>query len=173
MKKSIPLILSIIGKSDSGKTTLILKLLPALKRKGYKVAVAKHCPCGFDLDLEGKDSFKFTQAGGEATFLTSPDRIALIRPKKGASDIKENLENYFSDFDLVLMEGYNSDSNIKKMQVFRKIIGGHVLSSPEIVGYVSDDSPRTDKPVYGVDDILGIVSFIETFMVNERIGGKV
>lgn len=173
MKKTTPRILSIIGKSDSGKTTLILKLLPALKRKGYKVAVAKHCPRGFDLDLKGKDSFKFTQAGGEATFLSSPDTVALIRPKKGASNIKENLGNYFSDFDLVLMEGYNSDSGIKKMQVFRKIIGGPVLSSREIIGYVSDDSLRTDKPVHGADDIQGIVSFIEVLMAKEKIGGKV
>ena len=49
---SAPLILSVVGKSDSGKTTLILKLLPELKKRRYRIAVAKHCPHGFDLDIE-------------------------------------------------------------------------------------------------------------------------
>ena len=46
-----PVILSIIGKSDSGKTTLILKLLRELRKRKYRVAVAKHCPHGFNLDV--------------------------------------------------------------------------------------------------------------------------
>ena len=120
---SAPFILSIIGKSDSGKTTLILKLLPELRKRRYRVAVAKHCPHGFDLDIEGKDSWKFAQAGGEGIFLSSPRDIAVLRPRGDSLDIKGQLQNYFSDFDIVLMEGYNSKSGIKKIEIIRKGIG--------------------------------------------------
>jgi len=159
--KTRPFILSIIGKSDSGKTTLILKLLPELKTRGKRIGVAKHCPCGFDLDIEGKDSWRFTQAGSEGTFLSSDEGIALLRPRESLSNIKERLQNYFSDFDLVLMEGYNNEPGIKKIQIIRSQIGGTALSADEIIAYISDMSIATDKPVYHPDDIPGIVSFIE------------
>ena len=161
INKNPPLILSIIGRSDSGKTTLILKLLPELKTKGYKVAVAKRCPHGFDLDIEGKDSFRFTQAGAEGTFLSSEESIALIRPKQGVASIKQRLLDYFLDFDIVLMEGYNNEFGIKKMQIIRSSIEDAVLSSDEIIAYVSDMTLNTDKPVYKPDDIKSIISFIE------------
>ena len=166
MGKNAPIVLSIIGKSDSGKTTLILKLLPELKRRGYKVAVAKHCPCGFDLDIEGKDSYKFSQAGGVGTFLSSEEEIALLRPREGLSNLKEKLQNYFSDFDLVLMEGYNNEPGIKKIQIIRS--GIREMDSPldEIIAYISDMPLDKDKPVYNLDDISGIISFIETLKEN-------
>ena len=162
MDKNAPVILSIIGKHDSGKTTLILKLLPQLRRRGYKVAVAKHCPCGFDLDREGKDSYRFSQAGGEGTFLSSQEQIALVRPREGLLNLKERLKNYFSDFDFVLLEGYNNQRGIKKVQIIRQGIGDEDLALDEIVAYISDMPLDKDKPVYKPDDISGIISFIET-----------
>jgi molybdopterin-guanine dinucleotide biosynthesis protein B len=162
MDKNIPLILSVIGKPDSGKTTLILKLIPELKRKGYKVAVAKHCPRGFDLDVEGKDSWKFTQEGAEGTFLSSEEKIAVIKPKGKKLNIKERLQDYFSDFDIVLMEGYNNESGIEKIQIIRSLVVSKVICPEEIVAYISDMPLNTDKPVYKPDDIPGIISFIES-----------
>jgi len=161
MKKIVPLILSIVGKPDSGKTTLILKLLKEFKKRGYRVAVAKHCPCGFDLDIEGKDSWRFTQAGAEGIFLSSDNEESVIRPKENSSNIKEKLQNYFSDFDIVLMEGYNFEAGINKVQLIRSSIGAEV-SSVEIIAYVSDMPLSTDKPVYKPDDTLSIISFLET-----------
>lgn len=162
MKKKAPVILSIIGKSDSGKTTLILKLLPELKNGGYKVAVAKHCPCGFDLDVKGKDSYRFSQAGASGTFLSSGDKVAVIRPKEDLMTLKEKLQDWFMDFDFVLMEGYNDELGVQKIQIIRKGIGGDIISSDEVIGYVSDMALDVKKPIYGPDDILGIMSFVGT-----------
>lgn len=120
MSKNGPFILSVVGESDSGKTTLILKLLPELKKKGYRVAVAKHCPCGFDLDLEGKDSWKFAQAGGEGTFLSSAGSMAVIRPREEILNLKEKLQNYFKDFDIVLTEGYTDEPGIDKVLLVKE-----------------------------------------------------
>ena len=166
MDKNIPLIFAIIGKSDSGKTRLILRLLPELKKMGYKVAVAKHCPRGFDLDIKGKDSYRFSQAGARGIFLSSKTTEAVIKPRKDSSNVKQRLQNYFSDFDIVLMEGYNHESGIKKMQIIRRDIDGTPLASNEIIAYISDMPLDTDKPVYKPDDISGIISFIETLRGN-------
>ena len=159
--KARPFILSIIGKSDSGKTTLILKLLKEFKKLGNSVAVAKHCPHGFDLDIEGKDSWRFSQAGSEGIFLTSDEQFVVIRPKESSLNLKDRLENYFSDFDIVLMEGYNDETGIKKIQIIRRVVGGEQDNSDDTIAYISDMSLNTDKPIYKPDDISGIISFIE------------
>ena len=164
MDKNIPFILSIVGESDSGKTTLILKLLPELKRKGYKVAVAKHCPRGFDLDVQGKDSWRFTQAGGEGIFLSSDKDEAIMRLKKDELNMGAKLKNYFSDFDIVLMEGYNHEPGIKKMRIIRSGMGAQESTSDETIACVSDMQLNTDKPVYKPGDISGIISFIESLI---------
>jgi len=161
MSKKEPAILSIIGKSDSGKTTLILKLLPELKRKGYNVAVAKHCPCGFDLDVEGKDSWNFTKAGSKGVYLSSRDKVALIRPKEKGFNLRKKLKEYFKDFPIVLLEGYKDEADIDKIQIMREKIGGELLTTTDILAYVSDMKLETNKPIYNPDDISGIVSFIE------------
>ena len=72
-------IVSVVGKSDSGKTTLIEKLVPELTRRGYRVATVKHDMHGFEVDREGKDSWRHKQAGAHTVVIASPQKIALIR----------------------------------------------------------------------------------------------
>lgn len=162
MRKKRPIILAVVGKSDSGKTTLILKLLPKLKRKGYKVAVAKHCPAGFNLDMKGKDSWKFTQKGANGIFLSSPNEEALIRNCTKVLRLKDKLQDYFVDFDIVLLEGYKGAPGIKKIQIIRREIGGKVLDNDEIIAYISDIALKTKKLVLKLDDLPGIISVIES-----------
>ena len=96
--------ISIIGKSESGKTTLIEKLIPEMKRRGYRVGSVKHTAHGFNMDQEGKDSFRHQKAGAETVAVASPHQIVLI--KNVVSDSLENLEAYFTDMDLLFVEGY-------------------------------------------------------------------
>ena len=161
-----PLILSIVGKPDSGKTTLILKLLPELEKRRYRVAVAKHCPHGFDLDVEGKDSWKFSRAGAEGILLTSTRSLALLRPKEGSFNMKERLQNYFPDLDIALIEGYNDEADIKKIEIIREEIGKMDSDIDGVIAYVSDMHLETEKRVFGPDDISGIADFIETLKEN-------
>ncbi len=84
----MPFIVGITGKSDTGKTTLILKLIPELTKRGYKVGTVKNCPHSFNIDKEGKDSYKFSKEGSKGVLLTSSNEIAFIR-KKDKGDIKE------------------------------------------------------------------------------------
>ncbi len=163
---SAPLILSVVGKSDSGKTTLILKLLPELKKRRYRVAVAKHCPHGFDLDIEGKDSWKFTQAGAEGILLTSVGSFALLRPKEDSLSMRERLQNYFSDVDIVLMEGYDNEPGIEKIEIIREEIGEMGSDIDGVIAYVSDMRVETEKRVFSPDDISAVADFIETLKEN-------
>ena len=76
-------IVSIVGKSNSGKTTLIEKLIAELTRRGWRVATIKHNRHGFEIDHEGKDSWRHKQAGAVATVVASPRRIAVIEDTEG------------------------------------------------------------------------------------------
>ena len=167
---SKPFILSIVGKSDSGKTTLILKLLPELKKRGYRVAAVKHCPCGFDLDIEGKDSWEFTRAGSVGVLLTSPEEIAILRYGECSLSIKGMAEKYFDNVDIVLMEGYNDASGVEKMEVVREGIGRLETIPEKVIAYVSNMELDTEKRIFPPDDVPAIADFIETFARSENGG---
>lgn len=99
-------IVSIVGKSDSGKTTLIEKLLPELVRRGYKVATVKHDVHGFDVDRQGKDSWRHKKAGAHTVVISSPTKLALIRDVDHDADLMELRDKYIREVDLILSEGF-------------------------------------------------------------------
>ena len=71
-------IVSFVGRSNSGKTTLIERVIPELVRAGYKVATVKHAGHGFDLDTEGKDSWRHKQAGASSVVVLSKGSMAMF-----------------------------------------------------------------------------------------------
>src|SRR5512139_3009548 len=111
-------IVSIVGKSDSGKTTLIEKLIAELTNRGFRVATIKHNRHGFDIDHEGKDSWRHKRAGAVATVVASPVRIALIEDTTRDYDLAEIRNLYIRNADIVLAEGYKHNPH-PKIEVFR------------------------------------------------------
>ncbi|ADC65081.1 molybdopterin-guanine dinucleotide biosynthesis protein B [Ferroglobus placidus DSM 10642] len=101
------MIISFVGTSDSGKTTLLTKVIPILVERGLKVAVVKHHSHGdFEIDKEGKDSWKLYQAGADVV-ISSPVKMAFIK-RATNDDLDEIYERYLKgDYDLVLTEGFN------------------------------------------------------------------
>ncbi|RLA80547.1 MAG: molybdopterin-guanine dinucleotide biosynthesis protein B [Epsilonproteobacteria bacterium] len=90
------------GPSNSGKTTLIIKVSNILQDSGYKVAIVKHDPKDkATFDKEGKDSFKFSQTGADVA-VVSPNKTTIF--KKQTSDI-DSLIDIFNEFDFLLVEG--------------------------------------------------------------------
>jgi molybdopterin-guanine dinucleotide biosynthesis protein B len=71
-------ILSVVGRSNAGKTTLIVKMIAELVRRGYRVATIKHNRHGFEIDHEGKDSWRHKQAGARITVIASPHQVAVV-----------------------------------------------------------------------------------------------
>ena len=84
MEKKKPFVIGIEGFSGSGKTTLTEKLIPYFKSKGYMIAVIKHDAHGFDMDREGKDTFRFTAAGADLVMISSETRSTRILPTRSA-----------------------------------------------------------------------------------------
>lgn len=168
MNRLNPLVVSVVGNSGAGKTTLIERLLRELSRRKYRVAAVKHCPQGFDMDAEGKDSWRFTQAGASGVFLTSPGRVGLIEDMEPVPGLKSIAEHYFPSFDIVLGEGFSEDKEVAKIVVLRKGVSDYVKSpQDDILALVSDFEIKADKPVFNPDDVSGIADFIEQLLVGE------
>jgi|Deesub1362A_J573_1020465.scaffolds.fasta_scaffold11989_2 molybdopterin-guanine dinucleotide biosynthesis protein B len=103
----MPVVVSIVGSPDSGKTSLIEKIVPFLKKRGLKVAVVKHHAHGdFEYDVEGKDSWKHYNAGADV-IISSPSKFALIRRTEELYSLDSVVSKYLNDYDLVLTEGFN------------------------------------------------------------------
>lgn len=111
------------GFKNSGKTTLITALIPLLKQHGLRIAVIKHDRHGFEMDHEGTDTYKFREAGAEGIAIASPGRTAILQE---AELELESLIQLYSDYDLVLVEGY-------KMGPYPKLV---LLRGPEDIELV-------------------------------------
>jgi len=109
---SKPFVIQIVGYKDSGKTTLIGRLLPLFSSMNLRVAVIKHDAHGFEIDHSGTDTYAYRQHGAVAIAITSPDRTALIEEQE--TSLKELIER-FGGYDLILVEGH-------KQEAFPKIV---------------------------------------------------
>ncbi|MCR4923802.1 MAG: cyclic pyranopterin monophosphate synthase MoaC [Lachnospiraceae bacterium] len=153
------------GFSASGKTCLIEKLIPIFKDMGLKVFVIKHDVHGFEMDREGKDTYRFKKAGAFSVMISSKESYAKI------SDEKRSLEDMLrecEDADIVLVEGYKY-SNIKKLGIASERTG-YKLPCPirDYLAIVTDDregkkwdiSSTYSCPVFDLDDPGSIAAFI-------------
>ncbi|OIP37680.1 MAG: molybdopterin-guanine dinucleotide biosynthesis protein B [Deltaproteobacteria bacterium CG2_30_63_29] len=108
MSQEIP-VLSIIGRQNSGKTTAVVNLVPLLKARGLTVATAKHTHHGYEMDTEGKDSWRHHQAGAAAVAVVGPTTGVLFidRPADPLSTLRSGTAGAF---DVILAEGFRSES---------------------------------------------------------------
>jgi molybdopterin-guanine dinucleotide biosynthesis protein B len=156
-------IVSIVGKSDSGKTTLIEKLLPELVRRGFRIATVKHDVHGFEVDREGKDSWRHKKAGAHTVIISSPQKVALIRDVEKDLTLDELRERLVQDVDLILSEGYKKDVQ-PKIEIFRKEKHKELLCGPKdnLIAIVSNQTFDIGVPCFGLDDMKGLGDFIES-----------
>ena len=124
-------IISIVGKSDSGKTNFLEAIIPKLKEKGLRVGTIKHDVHGFDIDKPGKDTWRHKQAGADLVLISSPYKISLIKDVDKDSELDELREKYIDDVDLILTEGYKSGDKAK-VEIFRPAKHSEQLCDPEV-----------------------------------------
>lgn len=165
----MPPIISIVSKKNSGKTTLIEKLIPELSRRGYRVGTIKHDVHGFDVDREGKDSWRHKRARARAVAISSPWKIALVKDVGEEMEIDQIVAKYFADMDLVLTEGYKRGGK-PQIEVFRSAAHATPLHDGKnlgtLVAIASDVPVDLDVPRFDVDDAAAIVDFIEFRFLN-------
>ena len=162
-------IISIVGKSDSGKTTLIEKLVPELVRRGYRVATVKHDVHGFEVDREGKDSWRHKQAGAHTVIISSPQKVALIRDVEKDSTLDEIRGRWVQDVDLLLSEGYKKDVQ-PKIEVFRKEKHKKLLCTKKdnLIAIVSNRKFNVGVPCFHLEDMKGLSNFIEKEFLKSK-----
>jgi molybdopterin molybdotransferase len=166
-------IISIVGRSESGKTLLMEQLIVEFKGRGYKIAALKHSHCGaIEVDQPGKDTWKFAQAGSDAVCISSPRKLAFIKQSDHDLRIDEVLPIIGPEFDLILVEGFKK-SELPKIEVHRKELGNDLLCSPEelwaIVTDGSLDAPLADGyrvPILSWADTAKIADSIEKTFVR-------
>ncbi|RUA00914.1 MAG: molybdopterin-guanine dinucleotide biosynthesis protein B [Deltaproteobacteria bacterium] len=157
----MPPIVSIVGKSKSGKTTLVEKLIPELKRRGYRIGTIKHAHHGFTLDQKGKDSARHRAAGADAVIVSSPHTLAMVRNQSEESI--ESLAIFLNDMDLVIVEGFKRMDQ-PKIEVCRSDNHKSPITPPptQLIAFVSDMDVFVEVPRFGLEEIERIADMIET-----------
>ena len=157
----MPHALCIVGQRHVGKTTLIERLLPELRRRGYRVATVKRPAHHFDFDLPGKDSRRHFEAGAEASVVYADDKVALVRRTARPPRLEQILAECLPDADLVLVEGHKT-SALPKIEVFRT--GTHPLplydGQPAWLAIASDAPLDLGIPWLNLSDAASIADFI-------------
>ncbi len=156
----------ITGWKNAGKTTLMVALVELLTARGLRIATVKHAHHNFDIDHEGKDSFRHRAAGATEVIVSSASRWALIHENRGQgeNDEEASLEDLLAhlspDIDLVLVEGFKSGAH-EKIQVYRGQ-ENETLLAPQDKSIVA---VATDQQLEGIltlplDDPGAIADFI-------------
>ena len=157
-------ILSIVSKKNCGKTTLIEKLIPELKRRGYRVGTIKHDTHGFDIDHEGKDTFRHKAAGADVVAISCPWKLSVIKDVQEEMTPEQIVKQYFEAVDIVLTEGYKH-AGLPQVEVFRREAHHQPLHTKErpdtLVALVSDVCLDLGVPHIDINDVTALADLIE------------
>lgn len=159
MVSPIP-ILCFVGRSNSGKTTLIERLIQELVRAGYRVATIKHAGHGFDLDTEGKDSWRHKRAGASAVIVLSRGSLAMFSDVSEQIKVEELRDRFLDhEFDLIIAEGWKSEG-YPKIIVVRDQMGEVAVSPEGLLAVVSHKPLAAPVPRLDPDDVKGLSELI-------------
>ncbi len=155
-----PPILSVVGCSNSGKTTLIERVIPELTRMGYRVATVKHAGHGFDLDTEGKDSWRHKRAGAGTVVVVSKGSLAMFADVPEEMNVEDVRERFLDGrADLIIAEGWKGGRD-PKIVVVRERLDEVNVSGGDVLAVVSTHPIDTAVPCIDRDDIAAVVTLI-------------
>ena len=165
-------IVSLVGKSNAGKTTLLEKIVRELTSRGYRIATVKHDAHSFEIDHEGKDSWRHKHAGACLTVISSPSKLALVADTDKDYTLSDIRDRFIRDADLIISEGYKREMH-PKIEVFRSERHHELLCTADdnlyaIAGNPTDSPPGV--PVFDLDAPLELCDFIET-KIHQEVRG--
>jgi molybdopterin-guanine dinucleotide biosynthesis protein B len=153
-------IVCFVGRSNSGKTTLIERVIPELVRAGYKVATVKHAGHGFDLDTEGKDSWRHKRAGASSVLVLSKGSMAMFADVSDQMNVEEVRDRFLDHtYDLIIAEGWKYEG-YPKIVIVRDQIGEIPVSMEGLLAVVSDKPVDLSVPRFGLNDVAGVAALI-------------
>ncbi len=157
---TIPVV-SVVGRSGSGKTFIICGLIPELKRRGYRVATIKHDIHGFDIDRPGKDTWKHGEAGADMVVISSPRKVATIEKVQQELTLNQVISK-IENVDIIICEGYKGNDK-PKLEIFRSNIHDKPLCTAKdnLLAIASDIDPKLGVSVFAPDDFSGMADLVE------------
>ena len=151
-----------IGYSNSGKTTLIEKLIPRFRARGLSVSAIKNAHHGFDMDRPGKDSYRYREAGAGQVLIATSERWALLTETPAGHATLESLLDELAPCDLVIIEGFKSEGRIPRIEVRRSTVADPPIHphDPNVIAVAADYPLECGLPVLDLNDPDRIVAFI-------------
>jgi molybdopterin-guanine dinucleotide biosynthesis adapter protein len=155
-------IIGVCGFKNSGKTTLVEKLVRHLTEQGFKISTVKHAHHDFDIDHEGRDSFRHRKAGASEVAVVSQNRFAIMNELRGAEPpTLDEILAKLSPCDLVIVEGYKRDTHdkieVRNLELNHPVLAG---DDPTIVAVAANGSIDAVVPVFNRDDVAALAAFI-------------
>lgn len=154
----------VIGWKNSGKTSLMERLVTDITARGFSVSTIKHVHHSVDLDQPGKDTYRHRVAGAREVILAAADRFALMVEHRGPEPELPAILARLSPVDLVLVEGYKRDAH-RKIEVWRAATGQALIQpgDPLVRAVATDAKPSgLSVPVLDLNDTQSIATFILT-----------
>jgi len=160
-------IVAVVGKSNSGKTTLIEKLIPEMSKRGHCVATVKHHNHALEIDTPGKDSWRHKQAGAQTSFISTPGALGMVHSVDSDMTPIEIRDRFLDDADLLLAEGFKL-LGVPKIEVFRSCAHAEPVSTGDenLLAIASDTELDIGAPCCGLDHIERLVDIIEQQVIK-------
>lgn len=158
----IPVISIVASSSNSGKTTVLCRIIQALKAKGYKVATLKHDVHGFEIDHEGKDTWKHRKAGSDIVMISSAKQFAMVETVEQEYSL-DSIVSRVEGVDIIFTEGYKNNHK-PKIEIYRNGVSTELISKKEeLIAIVSDSviSIDEDIPQFSFCEIDSLTEYIE------------
>ncbi|NIR00890.1 MAG: molybdopterin-guanine dinucleotide biosynthesis protein B [Gemmatimonadales bacterium] len=161
-------IVSVVGRKNSGKTTLVEALVRELSRRGHRVGTIKHDAHGFEIDHEGKDSWRHKRAGAETVVIASASKVAMVMVKSVTADPGPYAlaSTLLGDMDIIIAEGYRKLGR-HRVEVVCSATGAPPLcAEDEVIAFVSDARPSAIVPCFGIEEIGSLADMLEQKLLS-------
>ena len=168
-------VISVVGRSNAGKTTLLEKLIRELCARGRRVGTVKHHFHGpVEVDVPGKDSWRHRRAGAAAVALVSPETVFVVRDTPEAEPLEAVVHRALGGVDLVLTEGFKSGP-MPKIEVNRAAQDAPLLcgADEQLIAVVTDRPLEVTVPRFGLDDVAALADFIEREFLQPSAASRV
>jgi len=163
----MPPVVSIVGKSQSGKTIVVERLIRELRSRAYRIATIKHAPQGASFDEPGKDSWRHIEAGSETVVVSSPNNIVLVKPVSEDASVEELARLLGEDYDIILAEGFKQGS-APKIEVHRKEVGVPLRDIKKLIAIVTDEPLETKVRQFSFEDSKGLADLLERGFIKPQ-----